>query len=113
MGFRKRNEAQAQEPVKETPKKEAPKASGGKTYHNNVLTIVAKKDGGVFLKINERNAEGVEIRVNGKVVTGIMTSDPIADLEDAVDKGRMDAKKAEELAKKLQNILGNVTLVTD
>ena len=111
MGFRKKtNEVPKQE---QAPAKEAPKSSGGKkTYHNNVLTVFkSSKDDGVFVSINPK--ADVEIKIDGKVVTGLISKDPIAELEKSVDEGRLTEEKAEAIAKKLQNVLANVTLVTE
>lgn len=119
MSFRRTGKAQA--PQQEEKKQEAPKSnkssssqgsSGKPTYHNDVLTIMKNnKTGSAFLVFDSKT--DVEIFVNGKKVTKLLTKDTMESLQDAVEAGRISEERAEELADKMQNILAKVTLVCE
>lgn len=113
MGFRRGAAGAPAAPAKveDKPVKKASGGGGKKTYHNNALTVFQNKDGGVFVSINPKSE--IEIKIDGKLVTGIITKDPLVELEESVEAGRLTQKKADEIAAKVQNILGNVTLVTE
>lgn len=119
MGFRRRGEVATTETKSATPTKTevkdkpVAKGSGKKTYHNDAITVFQNDDGSLSLSLNKRSS--VEIKVGGKVVTGFITKDPLAELDKSVNDGRLSEEKAEEIAKKIEkaNIVGNVTLVTE
>lgn len=115
MGFRKKVSTEVKEEVKET-KATPPSSSGQKVYINDALTVVESKAGTIQLRVNEKT--GVELFVkdqngNLKAVTGFITKDPLEELEKSVEAGRLSAEKAEEIAKKISFVLGNVTVVAE
>lgn len=117
MGFRRKSTASAQveEKVvtKEVTKGGTGKKTSGKTYHNNVLSILkGKEEGSVYVQINPKS--DVVIMIDGKKVTGMFSKDPFVELEESVEAGRLSPEKAEEIADKIPEfILANVTLVTE
>jgi len=122
MGFRRREGAPAAPKAEEkatkslgkgTPAKGNDKGGGGKKqYHNNALTILESKEGSMYLQINPKS--DIEIRVGGKVVTGFISKDPMVELQESVEAGRLTEEKAEEIANKIpEYIKSNVTLVTE
>lgn len=122
MGFRRREgapppkaETKPAPSLGKTPSKEtkgASKGTGGKTYHNNVLTILENKEGSFYLQINPKS--NIEIKVDGKVVTNIYSKDPMVELQESVESGRLTEERAEEIAKKIPEFIkANVTLVTE
>jgi predicted nucleic acid-binding OB-fold protein len=117
MGFRRKGTAVpvAKEETKAAPVKTPAKGSTGggkKTYHNNALTILEGKDGSLYLQINPKS--DIEIKVGGKVVTGMISKDPMVELQESVESGRLTEERAEEIAAKIPEFIkANVTLVTE
>lgn len=120
MGFRRNaNKAQEQKPAPKQDSKPQGKTtskSGGKSYYNDILQINESKDGSLYLKLNEFQMEkqGVEILINGKKVTGAFSKDPMVQLEESVEAGRLTEEQADEIAEKIPEFVkANVTLVTE
>ena len=118
MGFRRRGEPAPETgktTVAKTEVKDKPvaKGSGKKTYHNEAITVFQNEDGSVSVSLNPKS--NIEMKVDGKRVTGFITKDPIAELEKSVDAGRLDEDKAASIAEKLEKagIVGSVTVVTE
>ena len=115
MGFRRREATPVkEEETKKTLSKPVAKSSGsgGKTYHNNVMTILEGKDGSFYLALDKKST--IEIKIDGKVVTGMISKDPMVALEESVAAGRLTEERAEEIAAKIPEFIkANVTLVTE
>lgn len=119
MGFRRKTQEAPKQETKsvgsssKTQQKQK-SSGGGKSFHNDVFQILESKDGGMYLKLNEFKAEGLEITVNGKTVTGFISKDPMVQLEESVEAGRLSEEKAQEIADKIPEFVkANVTLVTE
>lgn len=121
-GFRKTTKpTQSVEKQVETVQKVAPKestSSSGKTYLNGAMTILNKKEGGVYLKINEGRKAGVVklfAEVNGKMkeVTAIYSKSLEEELEDLVNRNVITEQQAEERFEKQSFIAANITLVVE
>lgn len=118
MGFRRRGPATEVAEPTVAPTKTATKAvpakssGGGKTYHNDALTILEGKDGSFYVQVSKK-FEG-EITVNGKKVTGMISKDPMVQLQESVEAGRLSEEKAQAIADKIPEFIkANVTLVTE
>jgi len=115
MGFRRtgpKAEVAETQPAKVESKPVAKSSSGGKTYHNDIMTILEDKNGGLYLQISKK-FEG-EITVNGKKVTKVYSKDPFVKLEEDVASGRLSEEKAEAIASKIPEFIkSNVTFVTE
>lgn len=120
MGFRRREgttgtkaeEKKVESKLPASKAKASSGGSGGKTYHNNALTILESKDGSFYVQISKNSK--VEIMIDGKVVTGMISKDPMVELEESVAAGRLTEERAEEIASKIpEYIKANVTLVTE
>lgn len=113
-GFRRREAAEPEAKVEAKASKPVAKSSGGgaKKYHNNALTILESKDGSLYLQISKNS--NVEIMVDGRVVTGMISKDPMVELEESVNAGRLTEERAEEIAAKIPSFIkANVTLITE
>lgn len=117
MGFRRKTqEAPKQETKASAASKPAQKskASGGKTYHNDVFDILEGQDGSMYLKLNEFKTKDLEITINGKTVTGFFSKDPMVALEESVEAGRLSEERAQEIADKIPEFVkARVTVVTE
>lgn len=113
MGFR-RNANKATSNQSKPSAKTGSRNSGGKSYYNDIFQINEGQDGSLYLKLNEFKAKDLEITVNGKLVTGFISKDPMVSLEEAVESGRLSEEKAAEIAEKIPEFVkSNVTVVTE
>lgn len=118
MGFRRRGPVTEETTTPTATAKPATKAAptkssgGAKTYHNDALSIQEGKDGLFYVKVNPKFTG--DIMINGKKVTGFISKDPMDQLQESVEAGRLTEERAQEIANKIPEFVkANVTLVTE
>lgn len=112
MGFRRRSAPDTV--VEETSTKTLAKAVvKGKKRFIKAGAILEKKDGGVYLKFDEK-FDVTGLSLNGSPVTGFQIEDPTAKFDRMVASGKMTEVEADESAAKVPSyVLFEVTVVTE
>lgn len=109
MGFRRRSTGETT-PAVET-KKAAP--AKGKSNYNKMGAILEKKDGGVYLKLDE-TFDIAGLTYNGKPVKSLQIEDPTTKFDRMVASGKMSEADADEKASKVPSyVLFEVQLQTE
>lgn len=108
MGFRRRSTGETTPAVE--PKKTATK---GKSNYNKMGAILEKKDGGVYLKLDE-TFDIAGLTYNGKPVKSLQIEDPTAKFDRMVASGKMTEADADEKAAKVPSyVLFEVQVVVE
>lgn len=111
MGFRRRSTGEVT-PQVETKKVPA-KGSKGSSKYNKMGAILEKKDGGVYLKLDE-NFDISGLSYNGVPVKTLQIEDPTAKFDRMVASGKMSEADADEKASKVPSyVLFEVQLQTE
>lgn len=108
MGFRRRSTGETTPAVE--PKKTATK---GKSNYNKMGAILEKKDGGVYLKLDDK-FDIAGLTYNGKPVKSLQIEDPTAKYDRMVASGKMTEAEADEAASKIKSfVLFEVQVVVE
>lgn len=111
MGFRRRSTGETT-PAVET-KKAASKGVNINSKYNKMGAILEKKDGGVYLKLDE-NFDVAGLTYNGKPVRTLQIEDPTAKYDRMVASGKLTEAEADEKASKIPSyVLFEVQLQTE
>lgn len=111
MSFRRRSTGEV---VPQVETKTAPaKSSKGNSKYNKMGAILEKKDGGVYLKLDE-NFDISGLTYNGVPVKALQIEDPTAKFDRMVASGKMSEADADEKASKIPSyVLFEVQLQTE
>lgn len=111
MGFRRRSTGETTPAVE--PKKTATKGVNVNSKYNKMGSILEKKDGGVYLKLDE-NFDVAGLTYNGKPVKTLQIEDPTAKYDRMVKSGKLTEAEADEKASKVPAyVLFEVQLQTE
>ena len=112
MGFRRRSTGETT-PVPETKQKTLGKGVNVNSKYNKMGAILEKKDGGVYLKLDE-NFDVAGLTYNGKPVRTLQIEDPTAKFDRMVASGKLTEAEADEKASKIPSyVLFEVQLQTE
>lgn len=112
MGFRRRSTGETT-PVADTKPKTLGKGLNVNSKYNKMGTIMEKKDGGVWLKLDD-NFDIAGLSYNGKPVKTLQLEDPTVKYDRMVAAGKLTEEEADEKASKVPSyVLFEVQLQTE
>lgn len=112
MGFRRRSAPVEQQKEAKTLTSTKTSVKGKKRFIK-AGAILEKKDGGVYLKL-DNNFDITGLSLNGAPVTALQFEDPTAKFDRMVEAGKMTEKEADEKAANVPSyVLFEVTVVTE